>query len=223
MLKMNGNDIFENNIYKCSSWSADILEYVGEVQEVFNRLNVVGKKVSRLLSLSINYDFPFCGDYDEEDEYSEEFYDRLYDCRAEIDQPFIIAFADGDRLEIGFEFASSLRMSKNSFPVDIRDYETGPANFDASKLFAGCLGETIVRLEVEATDKPDYCWTYGELEKGRDDYIEAINLVLSNGKKLRFSTCYDFGIITLLDKGGSPVKLSFDEVKQTFLKRVRIR
>ena len=218
MLKINGHDVFEDNIFEWNSWSADILQSVGEVQVVFNRLSLIGKKISSLRSLGINFDFP-C-DHDEEDEYSEEFYDRLYDCRAEIDLPFIISFADGDRLEVDFSFTSSLRMSKNSFPIDIRGIGTGPANFDASKLFSGCLGEMIVGFEVEATDDPHPIdEAYGDLEEGRDDYIKAVNVVLSNGKKLRFRTYYDYGIVTLMDEGGNPVKLSFDEVKQTFLKR----
>jgi len=219
MRKMNGNDVFEDNIYNWSSWSADVLQSVGEVQELFKQLNLIGKKISSLRSLGINYDSPFpADDFEYDDEYSDEDYDSLYDCRAEIDKPFIISFADGDRLEIDFQFTSSLRMSKNSFPLDIRATGTGPANFDASKLFTGCLGETIVSLETEATDTTDI-WAYGKLEEGRDDYIEAINLVLSSGKKLRFSTDFDYGIVTLLDENGGPVKLSFDEVKQSFLKR----
>jgi len=219
MRKINGNDIFENNIYNWSSWSADVLQSVGEVQEVFNRLDLTGKKITRLRSLGGNCVFPFSYAYDEENKYFEEFPARLYYCRMEIVLPFIISFADGDRLEIDFEFTSSLRMSKNSFPVDIRATGTGPADFEASHLFAGCLGETLLRLETEATDTPrDIGDAYGELEEGRDDYIEAIYLVLSSGQKLRFSTNYDYGIVALLDENGEPVKLSFDEFKQSFLK-----
>jgi hypothetical protein len=230
MLKVNGNNIFENNTYSWQSWSADVLQIPSEVFTAFNNMELVGKKIANIRAVgrayNLNTDSILSTLYNNlinKDNFifDEENWQNIpatYPCTAQLDEPIIFFLDNSDRLEIDFSEGSSVRMSKNCLPSDIIA-GTCDNNFDASKLFANCIGEQIIGLDVESTDEfPDFTGSYGiDLSEEYDEYIAAICIHLSNFKMIRFSPFFDYGDVCLCDNHGKHLEVTLSELKQSML------
>ena len=217
MLKVYGRDIFENNVFSWESWSADVLQMPNEVRDAFDRLNLCGNIISNIAAVGYVYNLAQYRLADDDDSwlYKDE---AIFPCCIIIDEPMIISLRNGDRLEIEFSDASSVRISKNCLPHNIVP-GTNANNVDVAKLFSCCLSETIVGLEIKSTDK--YPWGTGShgiiLAEGKDEYIESVNILLSNAKKLKFEDRYDYCCVTVTNEAGEPLDVSFADVKLALL------
>lgn len=81
-----------------------------------------------------------------------------------------------------------------------------------SQLFSCIKGQQIVACSVDEQtyDQADDSFTcpaaFG-LQEGFPAYIKRLNLILENGRRISFSSCYDDGEISLRGSDGKPVKL----------------
>lgn len=214
MWKVNGNDVFENNIYSWHAWSAEILQAPEEVYACFAKLNLFNKKIAEIRAIGYGYnlrDDYFQGDDDDANYSSDE---KTIPCQVEIDQPILIVFEDGDRLEMDFSEGGSIRISKNCIPVDIAT-SVNYNNFDANKFFSCCIAQRLVKLDVKRTTRcPVFTGSYGMRLADLEEYIESVWLTLSNGIKLKFEARDDYGVVTATDKTAVPLEINLDELKQ---------
>ena len=217
MLKVNGHNIFANNVFSWASWSADVLQSPKEVRDIFNALDICEKTISTIKAVGYAYNLASDRLADDDDQwlYAD---DICFPCRIVIDEPLIISLGTGDRLEIEFSEASSVRISKNCLPVDIKP-GVNANNVDAAKIFSCCLGETILGLEITTTDVyPFGTGAHGiALPEGQDDYIESFSLLLSNYKKIKFEAWFDYGLVAAINAENKPMEISFANVKLALL------
>ena len=230
MLKVHGNNIFENNIFSWKSWSADVFQTPSEVREAFKKMELVGRSIVNIRAIGRAYNLDidsiasvlYNNSKDKDnfvfDEDNWHTYSAKYPCFAELDEPVIIFLDNYDRVEIDFSEGSSVRMSKNCLPADIIA-GICQNNFDAAKLFSGCIGEQILGFNIESTDEfPDFTGSHGmDLSEDYDEYIDAISIRLSNYKRIRFCPFFDYGDVYLCDNSGKPLEISLSDLKKCLL------
>ena|GEM_PF-1950242 len=232
MFKVDGDNFFKNNVFSWSSWSADVLQSPEEVYHVFNGLNILGKRIKTIKAVGYGYNL--------DEVHIEEFIYRYsidhgkspkngkgsidpswYDDSIpfpvwmEIDEPVIIVFDNGDRLEIDFSEGSSVRISKNCIPFNI-EAGINVKNFFADKLFTRCIGETLIGIEVKRVSYPGFfTGSHGiAFQKNQNEYIENVSLLLTGGLKIIFNAFYDYGHVSLANLLGEPVNISLGDLRQ---------
>ncbi|MDR1976320.1 MAG: hypothetical protein LBQ18_04955 [Campylobacteraceae bacterium] len=223
MVNLGGDNIFENNEFRCYRWAVDILQAPQEVYEAFSKLGLLGKKIASIKSVGHGYsigDYSYgdlSGCYDEEplDE------DENTPCpmAVEIDEPMIIVFEDGERFEIDYSEASSVMMAKNTLPIDIKA-GINFRNFDASKLFSPCIGQTIIGIKVTPSEYYPYDFTgsYGmAIDYNQEAYIKKMDIYLDGNMKLSFSSWYDYGYMCLTDMDDNKLQTTFGELKAALI------
>lgn len=231
MLKVNGTNVFENNEFSWHSWSADVLQTPQEVYDAFDLLGVTGKKIVSIRAIGLGYNLgeELIEDYilSKTSESGQEcpVYDSTnwhtlplsYPRYARLDEPLLIVFDDGSRLEIDFSEGSSVRLSKNSIPVDIKP-GTNANNFDAAKLFSCCIGANIVAVHVESSEElPIFTGSYGmSISDKQLKYIERIDLQLTSGVQLQLSAFCDYCEIVATDATGKMLEINFADLREVF-------
>ena len=139
--------------------------------------------------------------------------------RAELDEPLLIVFEDGDVLGISFDEGSCVRAELNTIPVSIQpgiNYK----NFHANRLFQDIIGKTVVAFSVTATTlEPDFTWSHGLDLEEQSSYVESVSIIYADEagwqpyhRKLRFQADLDFGEVTLMDYDDTAVKLPVTEL-----------
>ena len=115
----NGKDSFKDYTFSAHEWSAPTMVSVAEIKERLASFNLVGRKIERMKMIGLAYNLR--RDCIEECAYN--FWDKLEEderqkCSeyenidpsieiyryAEIDEPFLIGFEDGDSFDDLFEF-----------------------------------------------------------------------------------------------------------------------
>ena len=192
MIKVNGNDVFKDNKFDWYSWSADVLQPPAELRETFDKLNLIGKRVVDMLAIS-RADSWASGNT------------RIID--MESWQPFILVFDDGNRLEIDFSEATSVRMSMNCFPHGLEDIEPLPDMDNGERFISPCVGSQIVGLDTGIFDeRPSFRFTGSydiTLDPNQENYIEYLDLLLDNGLKIRFIAHFDDCHVYIFDSQGN--------------------
>lgn len=229
MLKSNGKNVFENNEFDWHSWSADVLQTPQEVYEAFDALNVVGKKIVSIRAIGLGYNL-------REERIEDHIFSKVMESGQEcpefdstnwhmlplsfpryavLDEPLLIILDDGSRLELDFSEGSSVRISKNCIPTDIKP-GINANNFNAEKLFSCCIGADIMSLHVDCTDEfPCFTGSYGiSLVDDQKKYIERIVLQLTNGTQLRLEAFCDYGEIVATDDTGKALYLGFADLRE---------
>ena len=233
MIKVDGNDVFEDNRFWGKSWSADILQTTEEVRRAFEELEIVGRTVTHIRAIGLAYCLR-CEWLDEwryhyaarlTDEQRggvepEDWYDgaALYPRAVEIDEPVIITFDNGDRLEIDFSYDCCVRMSKNCFPPDI-EHGINYNNFDANRLFSCFIGSTVTGLETEVDRAGPNILPYfvrgTDTTEAGDEFIGALSIVFADASRLRFEcSVVGFGYISAVDSNERTLELPFKELKE---------
>ncbi|MDR1912262.1 MAG: hypothetical protein LBQ52_07970 [Helicobacteraceae bacterium] len=212
MVNLGGNNIFEDNVFRRASWSADIYQTPRELRAALDKLNLIGKKIATIKTVGGAFEIGGCDVEDDIDKLQSA--DALNIC-VEIDEPFIIVFEDDERFEIDYSEASSVRAAKNAIPIDIK-YGIYPNNFDAAKLFSRCIGETIDKIEILESKEPPYDYTrsFGiELNENQEAYINRVDIYLSGGVKFLFRNDFDYGLVTLTDIDDKPLEITLENLK----------
>jgi hypothetical protein len=214
MLKVSGNDVFENDIFSHSSWSSDILEYAGEARDFFDKLNLIGRTIVKIEAMGIIFDD--IETFDDINKHENELLgdQAIYQRYVVIDEPLLLTLDNNDKFEIDFCMESNLRISKNCFPPNIhsrlKQEGCSEIRFNLSEFFSCCLSQKITDIEVIATSEyPNFNFS---LPEGRDNYIDIINIVFNNGIKLKFNVDIDYGHITATDKSGRALEVRYEEL-----------
>lgn len=224
MIVSEGNNNFENNTFSFWEWSAPILQTPEELVAALHDLRLQGRVIADIRAIGMGYNW-------REDDIGDAIYNRLVAavgeehaqeilakteypedvkiCRwAELDEPLLIRFQDGDILGICFDEGGSARLSLNTIPWNIQPGINHPT-FHANRLFADMLGKTITQIEVTSVlDMPVFTGSHGLTLGEQPAYISKLTLYYNdNGiirpcRSLVFEPLDDYGIISLIDQDG---------------------
>ena len=136
---------------------------------------------------------------------------------AQIDEPIIIEFDDGDKLEIDYSEASSLKIGLNSLPENIQ-YGCNIDNVDGNILFSDCIGEQIIGYEVLMQDEFELTYTYTGSHGitnpiNQKSYISGFKILLTNCLELHFNSWYDYGEVIVVIRPNDYSKITWKELK----------
>ncbi len=224
MILSNGKNKFKDNTFSFYEWSAPILQKPEEVIRKIHELNLIGKTVKDIVSIGSAYNlnhtlFDYYPEsenscvYIREDKRNPEITE--FDCFAEIGEPLLIEFSDGDILAIDFSEGSCVRMDINSIPRNIKA-NINPCNFHANVLFKDIIGKELFDIQlIESVSEPHFTGSYGLELNTQDSYISAlIFYFIEKGSlvSLKFSAFYDYGFVTLLDQQGQIKQIHNSEI-----------
>lgn len=228
--KKHAMNLFQDNTFDWHWWAADIYQTPAELREAFEKLPLVGKHIVDMCSIGgahnmYGYDLAWKLQIQAERSGVAErfgadpcfYYDPEFTIprKVQIDEPFVIVFDDGNRLEIDFSEGSSVSLSMNYIPADILPCRGRliDRDFDAKKYFSPCIGKKLLGFYVKTTsERPDFTGSYGiSLDENATEYIMYFDLLLEN-MKIRFEAYLDYGKITLLNENENPVKITFREL-----------
>ena len=225
----NGKNNFKDNTFSAQEWSAPSMVSPAEIKRLVESFHLKGRKIKRIKMIGLAYNLS--RDWIEERAYN--FYEELPEeekqkksdypnielsipyCRyAEIDEPLMIEFEDGDVFEIDTPQVPEFRMSMNCIPWWI-NAGTNLPNADANILFAPCLGRTIRSVEVKTyeTDKDPIFNSAFDEEGNKRELVSAIVLRLDNGMSLRIEGWIDFCHVTFIDRDEQEGIIAFKELK----------
>ena len=222
-----GKDNFKDNTFSAEEWSAPYMVSPKEIRERIDSFVLCGRRIKRMRMIGFSYSHT--RDWVEEAVYlqvehlPDEERRRKSDyptidlamqfnrC-AEIDEPLLIEFEDGDVFEIDTPQEPEFRMSMNCIPWQI-GAGTNLPNVDADILFSPCVGQAIVAAEVHTymTDKdPMFCGTFDEPR----ELVSHITLRLENGVGLQIGPDLDYCEVSCVDADGETVKTPFSQLKE---------
>ena len=235
MILSDGKNNFKNNEYSYWEWSAPILQTYDEVIAKIKELRLQGRVIKGFYTVGMGYNWT---DYD----IGEAIYlalerkikdkqispkgpfpflpEGVYIPRyAELDEPFLIEFEDGDVLGIDYSEGSCVRMEMNTIPKDIQ-WGTNRNTFHPDALFRSLIGKEIVAVEVTAsTECDDFTGSHG-LDIGEQDaYITKISFVCRKDgdwkrEKLEFTSFIDYGVVCATDYSGEALKIHAPDIRE---------
>lgn len=224
MILSDGKNQFDDNRFSFWEWSAPILQTPGEVLQKYNELKLQNRIVKDVVAVGMGYNW-------RDDMIEDTVYNALENmdplrraqipdpdaflpeevelpCWAEIDEPLLIVFEDGDTLAVSFDEGSCVRMDLNSIPVTIEP-GVNRKTFHANRLFKDLIGRRLCALEVTGTtQRPEFTYSYGLILEEQPNYIGKISFVLTSDKvpdpwrRLEFNACIDYGHVSLTDYAG---------------------
>ncbi|MBE6995298.1 MAG: hypothetical protein E7429_00985 [Ruminococcaceae bacterium] len=232
MILSNGKNAFKNNTYSFWEWSAPVLQTYDEVLAKIKELKLPGRIIKGFYAVGMGYNWT-------EDPISDAIYSRLEGAKhhaadqpipflpegvflpryAEIDEPFLIEFEDGDLLCVNYCDAGSVRMDLNTIPKDIR-FGTNPNTFHPNVLFAGLIGKEIAAVEVTtSTECDDFTFAHGLVLDEQDAYISKIAIVCRDfadreRQKLVFSSDLGYGAVAVTDRMGEILTIHAPDIKE---------
>lgn len=235
MILSNGKNNFKNNEFSFWEWSAPILQTHEEVTSKIKELKLQGRVIKGFYSVGMGYNW-------NEDDIGDAIYNAtkrlikenritsrgpfpflpegVYISRyAEIDEPFLIEFEDGDILGVDYSEGSCVRMELNTIPKDI-EFGTNRRTFHPNVLFGSLIGREIVAVEVTtSTELYEFTWSHG-LDIGEQDaYITKISFVCRKDREwerenLEFTSWFDYGMVAVTDYGGVTLKIHAPDVRE---------
>lgn len=227
MIYSQGDNYFRNNRFDFWTWSAPILQTAEEVVAKAHELQIVGRVVKDIRSISHNYNVWFDDSYHEIFEAIRNNDDKALasqeiECSVEIDEPLLIQFEDGDVLGIDFSEGSSIRMDMNTLSWDILA-SIDERNFHANRIFDNILGKRIDDIIVSSSlTEPHFTGSYGlELDE-QPSYLRSVSFMYLDGeendlnsewKQLLFEAHFDYGVVSLTDSGSTVLTLPATRIK----------
>lgn len=225
-----GKDCFQDNVFSAEEWSAPRMVSPKEIRDRLHSFALCGRKIRRMRMIGLSYfhtrDWIEDAAYGQLKDLSEEERQRRSQYSmidpdlpfarcAEIDEPLLIEFEDGDVFEIDTPQEPEFCMSMNCIPWWI-GAGTNQPNADADILFSPCIGQTIVNVEVNTnwTDKDPMFREPFDSPPYQRELVSDITLRLENGVGLRIGAYIDYCEIECIDANSEDTKISFSELKQ---------
>lgn len=214
--------------YNFEEWNVPAIHEPNELMKKLKEMNLIGKKIKSMRCVGLCYNLTedmieehVYGYYEEK---GIENYEQLsnfdnipldtpFDRYVEIDEPIVIYFEDGDRLEVDYRDASYLKIGKNSLSLDIECSINYP-NVDINIVFSNCIGTSITGFKIGMLDDIplDNTGVVFDTEK-QDSFISGFRFYLDNGLYLEFDSWYDYGIVSVCE-GTSDTTILWNELKQ---------
>lgn len=203
-------------------WNVPLIQEPNELMKKLKELNIKGKKITsiRCVGLCYNlsedmvedhayryYEENNIENFEELSNYENILSDTPFTRYVKIDEPIIIYFDDGDRLEIDFSEASSIKIGKNSLPENV-EFSINAPNADMNIVFSNCIGKAIKRFEVIMSDKlySDYTGSQGIPEpENESSYISMFRILLDEGVYIEFNSFVDYGEVAVYQYGKSEI------------------
>ncbi len=234
MILSKGNNAFPDNRFDYWSWSAPILQTPEEVIQKVHELQLVDRVVKNIIAVGMGYNW---NDYSigeavyqaiermhpllkEQVPNPDAFLPKGIEipCFAEIDEPLLIQFEDGDTLCICYDEGSCVRMELNTIPASIQP-GTNRKTFHAERLFNDMIGKRIIAVEVTAsTQCPDFTGSHGLTKDEQPSYINKVEIVYDDGsiywpkRRLSFTSDMDYGWVSLVDYSGRTIGIPTEKV-----------
>lgn len=225
-----GKNDFKDNIFSAYEWSAVSMVSPTEIKNLVESFKLEGRIIKQLRIIGLAYNLRRDSIENTAYNYLEELSDPDADANsdyfninaklpyyrfAEIDQPFMIEFEDGDVFEINTPQVPEFRMSMNCIPWWIESGINSP-NVDANVLFAPCIGRAIRSVEVktfETETDPISQLPFDDFGAKRE-FVSSIIIRLDDGCSLCIKGRVDFCIIDYLNQQDKPGVLTFEKLKQ---------
>lgn len=213
MILSEGKNRFENNTFSFWEWSAPVLQTPEEVIRKVHELRLVGRTVKDIAAVGMGYNWEYFEGNMPEDRAPD---DKLR-CFAELSDPLLIAFEDGDILAIDYVDGSSIRMGLNDIPFDILP-DVNSKNFHANRLFKDVIGKKLYSLEVVITTQaPDFTEAFGMQLDEQISYIGQVDFLYGPVNRywpqhrLSLTNGFGFAWVKLKDFEGNMLTWSADE------------
>jgi len=234
MILSEGKNRFENNTFSFWGWSAPVLQTPEEVIRKVHELHLVGRTVKDIAAVGMGYNWNDYG-IDEavyhaleklDDDAKKSIKDREAFvphgldllCWAEIDEPLLIEFEDGDVLAIDFSEGSCVRMGLNEIGLTAEP-GTNRKTFHADRLFRDVIGRKIVDVEISsAIESPGFTGSHGLVLDEQPSYISKLELVYDNEshihprRRLSFEPWLDYGEVCIVDHSGQTLTVPSESV-----------
>ncbi len=213
----NKQDVFEDNEFNPEKWTAPVLTSPKAIRRQINKFALRGRKIKNLKIIGLDFlhtrEAIECEAYDtltalpEDKRWSKATYFEIDDdtqlnrC-AEINNPILIEFDDGDIFEIGIPLEHQFRISMNHIPWQAELRMVGRSNVDADDLFFPCKHKaiTFVNVNIDENDR---------------SIASAVEFCFLDGMRLRISGCYgDFCRVECIEPSGEYSKISFRELSE---------
>lgn len=224
-----GKDDFKDYTFSAREWSAPTMVSPKEIRERIDSFALCGRKIKcmRLIGLSYFHTSDWVKEaayrqfehLPEDERRRRSNYPTIdptmqFSRYAQIDEPLLIEFEDGDIFEIETPQDPEFRMSMNCIPWWIKA-ETNQPNVEANILFSPCIGQEIVSVEVNTriTDKdPMFFCAFNEPPYQRE-LVFNVTIRLGNGLGLQISPDIDYCEVACVDANNEWVNMSFPELK----------
>lgn len=217
--------------FNFNKWNVPLIQEPNELLQKLKELNIIGRKIVKIKCVGLCYNFT--EDSIEDSAYS--FYQEknienlqeisdydnipnttMFYRYVRIDEPIVFYFDNGDRLEVDYCEASSLKIGKNSLPEDIECGINLP-NTDMNVVFSNCLEKEIKGFEVCMTDYliDEFTASWGmPMPEKQNAYITSLKINLNDGIYLNFYSFYDYGEVEVKQRKNEDAKISWEELKK---------
>lgn len=202
-------------------WQAPVITDPEELRYILSRMSLESKVIQGFRLT--DYSDVMLPEWDEAGTDKEAEEDVQIPAFALLTSPLVIDFTDGTQLEIFMQSQSIVRLSVNRIPPE----DFGEERSTLDRLFARCIGTSIVFAEVQVTeDYPEMAADFfsqpneqireqvKEQLKVQSDYIDSILLCLDNGDALEIYSWGDSGEMDLLDESGEMATVSMKELME---------
>lgn len=224
-----GKDDFKDYTFSVQEWSAPTVVSPEELKQRLFSLNLEGRRIRRMKMIGLIYNltrnwieegaYNHLEKLDEQERQYQSDYEHIDPSielyrYAEIDEPFLLEFEDGDVLEIDTPQQPEFRVSMNCIPWEIKAGTNNP-NAEADILFASCIGEKIKSVEVKSytTDQDPMFRGYFDENHSIRELISGLVLWLENGQGLLFEGWIDYCHVSLIDEAGDNIPIAFGDLK----------
>ena len=214
--KEDGFYIKKEKSYDFDSWDVPIIQEPEELMAKLKEFEVKGRKIEAIKCIGLCYNLTEDNIEDEAYTYYKEHGSENFEIKSnyenipldtpyircvEIDEPIIIYLDNGDRLEIDYDEASSLKIGKNTLPEDLQ-FGINPPNADVNSIFSNCLQKSIIGFKVEMSDElyDDFTYSHGISEPiNQKSYISNFKIYLEDNLHIEFSSFYDYGEVEIYE------------------------
>lgn len=215
--------------FSARAWSAPTLVLPKEIRERIDSFALCDRKIKRMRLIGLSYfhtrDWVEEAAHrqvehlPEEDRQRRSNYPTIdptmqFSRYAQIDEPILIEFEDGNVFEIDTPQDPEFRMSMNCIPWWI-NAGTNQPNIEADILFSPCIGQKVVSVEVNTytTDKEPMFHSAFDDPPYQREFVSDVTLRLENGVGLQISPDIDYCEVACVDTSNEWVKISFSELK----------
>ncbi len=222
--------------YSFRKWNVETIQEPNKLLLKLKSFNLKGKKIKNIKIIGLCYNLAEDETIDKAFKYLEETNDGeidielneyddipdevLFNRYAQIDEPIIIEFENGDKLEIDYCDGSSLKIGKNSLPNDI-NYGCNMPNMDGNILFSNCIDKEILGYEVSMQDEfeltYDFTGSHGidyPEENKQESFISSFKIILTNQLSIEFSNFFDYGEVMIIENKNDYSKIKWSDLKK---------
>jgi len=213
---------FKNNKFNWFEWDVPVITDPIELRKRIDSFNIECRTIKNIV---------FTGSYFDHDARFANWIDEsnMEPKRAEIDEPLLVEFEDGDVLSVLFSDVSTVKVGMNDIPlsIDSEYFYEGNRRFDANAIFSDFIGRRIDEVIIEDSDDG---WIFEHtgrfkvsIPTGQPAYIGSISFLFrrtnpeDSNLYLKISNSLDYCLVW--EEISRIPQISFGELKKGFDKR----